>query len=236
MTILASLVTLLLIGLTFYVFSSYQWTSGPSPVGHYGGLMERIVFVEILVWFSAAGWRLWRSAGRASSIADPSSIPGARPARLVRRARIMAALNVPMRFILGLPFATPLSRALMLLSFRGRKTGKAYRQPVSYTVSGDTLLTPGGGRWKLNLREDQPIGVRFRGRDVVLRPEFVRDVDEVRRLVGEMIEINPRAAGFMPFIGPNHEIDRAKVETAVSYGFALIRWHFVETRPAETAA
>jgi hypothetical protein len=29
----------------------------------------------------------------------------------------------------------------MLVSFTGRKTGKAYQQPVSYVQQGDTLLT-----------------------------------------------------------------------------------------------
>jgi F420H(2)-dependent quinone reductase len=157
---------------------------------------------------------------------SPSRDNAPPPARLARRARIMAGVNVPMRLILRLPFRTPLSKALMLLSFTGRKTGKAYRQPVSYAQDGDTLLTPGGGRWKLNLREDQPIKVQLRGRSVLLRPEFVRDVDEVQRLVGRMIVINPRSAGFMPFVGPGGEIERAKVEAAVNYGFAIIRWHF----------
>ena len=87
----------------------------------------------------------------------------ARPARLARRARLMSVLNVPIRLLLRLPFATPLSRQLMLLSFTGRKTGKRYRQPVSYVPDGDTLLTPGGGKWKLNLQEDQPIVLRLRG-------------------------------------------------------------------------
>ena len=49
-----------------------------------------------------------------------------------RRARIMRAVNVPMRAALSLPFATPLSGNLMLISHTGRKSGKAYRQPVSY--------------------------------------------------------------------------------------------------------
>jgi hypothetical protein len=57
----------------------------------------------------------------------------------------MRLVNVPIRLVLGLPFATPLRHALMLLSFTGRKTGKAYRQPVSYLPDGDTLLTPGAG-------------------------------------------------------------------------------------------
>lgn len=33
----------------------------------------------------------------------------------------------------------------MLASFTGRKTGRHYRQPLSYVRDGDILLTPGGG-------------------------------------------------------------------------------------------
>jgi endonuclease YncB( thermonuclease family) len=86
-------------------------------------------------------------------------------AAMRRRARIMRAVNVPMRALLGLPVATPLSRNLMLISYTGRKTGKPYRQPVSYVRDGDTLLTPGGGRWTRNLGEGRPVRIRLRGRD-----------------------------------------------------------------------
>jgi hypothetical protein len=71
----------------------------------------------------------------------------------------MRVVNVPMRRLLRLPFRTPLSRRLMLLTFTGRKTGRVYRQPVSYAPDGDTLLTPAGGRWKLNLREGEAMAL-----------------------------------------------------------------------------
>jgi deazaflavin-dependent oxidoreductase (nitroreductase family) len=156
--------------------------------------------------------------------AVPTAAPP--PGRLARRARIMRVVNVPMRPFLRLPFATPASRYLMLLEFTGRKTGKRYQQPVSYTRDGNVLLTPGGGRWKLNLRDGESIAVRFRGRKVQLRPEFVTDTDEVAELVAKMVATNPRAAGFMPFVEPGGEIDRGRVEAALGYGFAIIRWHF----------
>jgi hypothetical protein len=57
-------------------------------------------------------------------------------AAMRRRARIMRAVNVPMRAVLSLPFATPLSGNLMLVSYTGRKTGKAYRQPASGCAAG----------------------------------------------------------------------------------------------------
>jgi hypothetical protein len=60
-----------------------------------------------------------------------------------------------MRLILGLPTSTPLGKRLMLAYLTGRKSGRHYRQPISYVRDGGTLLTPGGGRWKLNLVEGQ---------------------------------------------------------------------------------
>jgi hypothetical membrane protein len=63
-TLLASLATLVLVGLTFYTFSFYEFTGGPAPVGQYGGLMERVLFIEILAWYAAVGWRLFRASGR----------------------------------------------------------------------------------------------------------------------------------------------------------------------------
>ena len=90
-------------------------------------------------------------------------------AAMRRRARTMRAVNVPMRAVLGLPFPTPLSANLMLISYTGRKSGKAYRQPVSYARDGETLLTPGGGRWTLNLTDGErprPVRIRLRGRDL----------------------------------------------------------------------
>ena len=68
-----------------------------------------------------------------------------RPERPLRRriqARVMSVLNVFMRPLLRLPFPTALTKRLMLVSFTGRKTGKAYQQPLSYVQQGDTLLTP----------------------------------------------------------------------------------------------
>ncbi len=142
------------------------------------------------------------------------------------QARVMGILNVPMRVILRLPFPTPLTKRLMLVSFTGRKTGKAYRQPVSYAQQGDTLLTPGGGKWKLNLREDQPVRIRLRGHDVLAQPELVKDPDEIERLIGIMSAANPTVGAFVGIPkGPDGRLDRTRLETAVKHGFRIVRWH-----------
>src|ERR1700729_4224945 len=96
-----------------------------------------------------------------------------RPPRLRRQATMMRIINVPMRRILALPFSTPLSKRLMLLFLTGRRSGRTYRQPVSYVKDGESLLTPGGGNWKLNLKPGRPERIRLKGRDVSARPELI---------------------------------------------------------------
>src|SRR5262245_64171968 len=114
----------------------------------------------------------------------------------------MNAINVPMRFLLRLPFDTPFSSQLMLRSLSGRKSGKLYRQPVSFVRDGETLLTPGGGRWKLNLREGECVRIHLAGRERLGRPQLVRDVDEVEALLRTMMRLNPRITSFVPVAGP----------------------------------
>ena len=83
-----------------------------------------------------------------------------------RRARIMRAINVPMRPALSLPFATPLSANLMLISYTGRKSGKTYRQPVSYVRDGGF---PPPRWWSL----DPQSGPAAASRDPAARPRPV---------------------------------------------------------------
>jgi hypothetical protein len=143
-----------------------------------------------------------------------------------RRARIMKAINVPMRVVLGLPFATPLGSKLMLISYTGHKTGRHYRQPVSYARDGDVLLTPGGGRWTLNMTGGRPVRIRLRGRDVTARPELVRDPAEVERLLGVIARENSRAAKFIPIPRrPDGRLDPDVLNAALTHGFAIVRWH-----------
>ena len=149
-----------------------------------------------------------------------------RPLSRQLQARIMGLLNVPMRVILGLPFPTPLSGRLMLISYTGRKTGRTYRQPVSYVKQGETLLTPGGGKWKWNLRDGQPVRIRLRGRDVLARPELIQDPDEIERLLAVMTAANPTVSAFVGIPkGLDGQLDRGRLETAVKYGFMIVRWH-----------
>ena len=157
------------------------------------------------------------------------STPTTRPLSRRAQARMMRMVNVPMRRVLGLPFRTPLSDRLMLVFLTGRRTGKSYRQPLSYVRQGSTLLTPGGGKWKLNIQDGQPVRIRLAGHDVYARPEIVSDTDEIGRLFEAMLRVSPRVNTFarMPQ-APDGQLDRAGLETAVKHGFRIVRWHLDE--------
>jgi hypothetical protein len=153
------------------------------------------------------------------------SQPARRPLSRRIQRRVFRVLNVFMRRVLGLPFATPLSARLMLLHLTGRRTGRSYRQPVSYVRDGDLLLTPGGGSWTLNLVDGQPVTAILRGHRQALRPEIVRDPASVGRLLEIMTRANPMVSRFVGMRRePGGHLDAAALNRAIEHGFVVVRW------------
>jgi hypothetical protein len=149
-------------------------------------------------------------------------------AAMARRSKIFRLVNVPMRAVLSLPFPTPLSRNLMLVSYTGRKSGRRYRQPLSYARDGEALLTPGGGRWTLNMEGGRPVRIRLRGREVPARPELVREPAEVERLLDVIVAKNPPAARYIPLPrAADGRLEPAPLAAAIGHGFAIVRWHLI---------
>ncbi len=150
----------------------------------------------------------------------------ARPLGRRAQAALFRVVNVPMRTLLGLPIPTPIARRLMLVHHIGRRSGKHYRQPVSYVEAEGTLLTPGGGRWTRNLHEGEPVHIRLHGRDVTARPELVADPDEIERLLAVMAKTNPALQRFVRIpTGADGRLDRTALTAAIEHGFRVVRWH-----------
>lgn len=148
-----------------------------------------------------------------------------------RRRTRMRRINVLMRVLLSIPFRTPLSSRLMLVSYTGRKTGKRYRQPLSYVIdpaaeTDDILLTPGGGNWTLSLAAGSPVSSRIRGRDVRLRPELVDNPAVVGALLQQMAQLNPALVKFVPLPrGQDGVFEPEPLRGAIAHGFCVVRWH-----------
>jgi hypothetical protein len=159
------------------------------------------------------------------SAPDPKAA-GPDPKAAARRRKIMRAVNVPMRAVLSLPFRTPLGGRLMLIHYTGRKSGKRYRQPVSFVTDGDVLLTPGGGNWTLSLADGKPVTSRMAGKDVTLRPELVADPDEANLLLQRMAELNPAIVKFVPLPREDGgQFEPEPLSAAIDHGFRVVRWH-----------
>lgn len=138
----------------------------------------------------------------------------------------MRTVNIPMRRVLGFPFATPVGRHLMLVHVTGRRTGRIYHQPVSYIRHEDVLLTPGGGRWTLNLVDDRPVPIRLLGRDITARSELINDPNEVEQLLDVMVRANPTVQRFVRVQrDPDGRLNQSELNTAITHGFRIVRWH-----------
>jgi deazaflavin-dependent oxidoreductase (nitroreductase family) len=146
--------------------------------------------------------------------------------------RVWRIVNGFMRAVLGLPFPTPLGKRLMLVNLIGRKTGRHYRQPVSYVRHDNVLLTPGGGAWKRNLKPGQPVRLHINGRDRTATPELVTDPGTAADLLAVMIAGNPAVTRFSGIgLDPDGRPDRQRLDQALQHGFVIVRWHLDQSRP-----
>lgn len=90
-------------------------------------------------------------------------------------ATIPPFVNNTMKFILRSPLHGLISKAIVLISFTGRKSGKTYSTPVSYSQSGNQVFIFTHAEWWKNLRGGAPVTLRLRGRDVQGRADVVAE-------------------------------------------------------------
>ena len=75
-------------------------------------------------------------------------------------------LNRTMKLILRSPVHGMVSKTILLITFKGRKSGKSYTTPVSYSQNGDQVTIFTHATWWKNLRNGTPISLRLRGREL----------------------------------------------------------------------
>ena len=74
--------------------------------------------------------------------------------------------NPMVSWLLRSPLHGPMSSSTMLITYTGRKSGRAYTTPVNYVRDGETLLvvSPRDRIWWRNLRGGAPVTVLVAGR------------------------------------------------------------------------
>lgn len=75
-------------------------------------------------------------------------------------------LNKTMKFILRSPLHGMVSKYLALITFTGRKSGKVYTTPVSYSQQEDQVTIFTHANWWKNLGSGAQISLRLRGREL----------------------------------------------------------------------
>ncbi len=91
-------------------------------------------------------------------------------------------------------------------------------------VLGLPVATPLGGRLMLVTIIGRKTGKVYRQ-----PPELVKDLDEIERLLTVMAAANRSVNAFVGIPkGPDGRLDRTRLQTAVRYGFRIVRWHLDE--------
>jgi hypothetical protein len=106
-------------------------------------------------------------------------------------------LNAVMRVLLRSPLHGLRSGRVLLLEFRGRKSGRRYRMPVSYWERAPSqvvcLTSTKWSRWWLNLQGAEVV-LWLRGRARAGRAELVADPGSRRELVSGFLRHNAHDA------------------------------------------
>jgi deazaflavin-dependent oxidoreductase (nitroreductase family) len=119
--------------------------------------------------------------------------------------RLLRRLQPVVVSLLGSPLHGLLSRDVLLLGYRGRKSGKDFTLPLSYAGGDDRLYLctrPGVAAWWHNLRGGAAVQLRLRGRDLdatasVLDPASPEALEGLRRFVTR----NPRTGEMLYAVG-----------------------------------
>ena len=75
-------------------------------------------------------------------------------------------VNRAMKFVLHSPVHGMVSKTVLLITFTGRKSGKTYTTPVSYSQNDDQVFIFTHAAWWKNLRSGAPVTLCLQGREV----------------------------------------------------------------------
>ena len=115
-------------------------------------------------------------------------------------------INSIVRWILRSPLHGLCSNNTMLITYRGRKSGKKYTVPVNYVRQGSALLVKSFHHrtWWRNLRGGAEVVVRWRGQDQEAAAEVVEDEAGVRASLMSYLQAFPAQARYFKVAIDSH--------------------------------
>ena len=137
---------------------------------------------------------------------------------------VLRLWNPAMRRLLASPLHRPLSRWFGLLEYSGRRSGRAYRTPVSYVREGRVVFVTTADRWRHNVSGGADVRILLRGRWHRGRAVAVTGRDESIGEHARLFRSRPffrRLAGIPA--GPRGGPDPAMLARSVDAGRTLVR-------------
>ncbi len=106
--------------------------------------------------------------------------------------------NPIIKTLLKSPLHFFVSKNMMLITYVGRKSGQTFTIPVNYIQDGDTFYTTSWQEriWWRNLRNEAPITLRVRGKEITAIPEVSELNEEVAKLLNTYFQIAPHMARY----------------------------------------
>jgi hypothetical protein len=95
---------------------------------------------------------------------------------------LLRAVNPILRTFLGTPLAGSARKQMMVISFKGRKTGRRYSIPVSAHMIDNQLYALTSAPWKYNFRDGADAEVLHDGKRTPMRGELITDPAVVANL------------------------------------------------------
>jgi hypothetical protein len=112
---------------------------------------------------------------------------------------LFALINPMMRFMLHLPIHGLWSDSLMLITFKGRKSGRTFTTPVRYIETDGVVrcFTASENQWWRNLRGGADVVLRVKGKDRAYKAVAIEnDPQQVREWLIYYLALFPQDAAY----------------------------------------
>jgi deazaflavin-dependent oxidoreductase (nitroreductase family) len=102
-------------------------------------------------------------------------------------------------WILRSPFHAAISQGAMLITYRGKKSGKQYSIPVNYIEMDRRLVTISFHQrtWWRNLRGYANVELLLRGQKLTARPQVFEDDASVMKYLADCFKVKPQYAKYL---------------------------------------
>lgn len=112
---------------------------------------------------------------------------------------LFTAINPLMRALLRSPLHTLMSNTLMIITYKGRKSGRVYSTPVRYLRVGNTVqcFTSPDTHWWRNLRGGAEVTLTIQGRDLRYSATVIEDdAQRTRESLRHYLTVFPQDAAY----------------------------------------